>query len=120
MACRLGQRDDGREIIDQKRRMRFLRRAEIILDTDVQFERSDAIPKTSALALVCRLRNLDQAEHAAVERAGSIFFAAWNGHLNVMERNGGHADYSLSYFRSRRKHVPPSMSKTTQESIGRE
>jgi hypothetical protein len=38
----------------------------------------------------------------------------------VMKRDGWHADYSLSYFRSRRKHVPPSMSKTTHESMGRE
>ena len=120
MACCLGQCDNGGEVIDEKRGMRFLRRAKIVLDADVQFERSDPIPKAAALALICRLRNLDQAEHAAVERAGSIFLAGRNGHLNVMERDGGHADYSLSYFRSRRKHVPPSMSKTTQESMGRE
>src|ERR1019366_10826052 len=115
MACGLGERDHGREVVDQKRGMRFLRRAEIVLDADVQFERADAIPKPSTLALVGRLRNLDQAEHAAVERAGSIFLAPRNGDLNVVECDGGHTDYSLSYFRSRRKHVPPSMSKTTQE-----
>lgn len=120
MSCRLGERDDGREVIDQQRGMRFLRRAEIVLDTDVQLERSDAIPKSAALALVCRLRNLDQTEDAAVERACLIFFTARNGNLNMMKGDGGHADYSLSYFRSRRKQVPPSMSKTTHESMGRE
>jgi hypothetical protein len=120
MSRRLGERDDSREVIDEKRRMRFPRRTEIVLDADVQLECADAIPKPTTLALVGRLRNLGQPEDGAVERAGSIFFAARNRDLNVMERDGGHANYSLSYFRSRRKHEPASMSKTTHESIGRE
>src|SRR5882724_1035876 len=100
--------------------MRFLRRMKIVFDAEVKLQRSDAEPQTSLLTKTGRFRDLDDAENVAVERPGAFFLAPRHGQLNVMKCDSRHAGYSLSYFRSRRKHRPSSRSKTTQESMGRE
>ena len=91
MARRCCERDDSREVIDQKRGMRFLRRAEIVLDSDVQLEGAGAIPESASLALVGGLGDLGEPKNAAVEQSRAIFFADWDGDLNVVKSDSRHA-----------------------------
>src|SRR4051794_23085932 len=109
-------RHERRQIIDEQSGMRFLCRTEVVLDAEVKLERADLKPEAAAFIQSFRFRDFRKTEKAAVERAAAIFFAAGHRELDVMDGGSGH--YSLSYLRSRRKHRPPSMSKTTQESIG--
>jgi hypothetical protein len=108
--------DERRQIIDEQSRMRLLRGTEVVFDAEVKFEGADLEPETAAFIQSGRLGDFREAEEIAVERAALFFFAVRHRKLDVVDGGGGH--YSLSYFKSRRKHRPPSMSKTTQESIG--
>src|SRR4051812_49423764 len=58
---------ERRQVIDQQSRMRLLRRTEIILDAEVQFERADLEPEAAAFIESGWFRDFDQAEKLAVK-----------------------------------------------------
>ena len=71
--------------------MRLLRGTEIILDTEVELQRSQLEPDAAAPGEMGRLRDLPQTEHAGVEGARRVLGVPGDGELEVMEAVDPHS-----------------------------
>ena len=75
----------GRVVSTTQGRMRFLRRAKIILHAEMNLHLAAFEPAPAALGEFSRLGNLHHAQEVAVEAARRVFFATWHGELDVID-----------------------------------
>jgi len=79
--------DKFRKPAHEKRRMRFLVRMKIRIDTEMQSQRTATKPRATTLGEVRRLCFFDQSENVAIEGARQVFLPHWYRELNVIEPN---------------------------------
>ena len=83
------------QVIDQKRRMGFFRRSEILLDAQVQFYRTPAEPTAAAGNQIGRFCLFRKAKQAPVKSPRLFFTASRHRQLNMVERKDPHGFSAL-------------------------
>lgn len=85
-----GAGQQGVEVIDQQGGVRLLRRAEVVLDAEVQLYRPGLEPAPATTRELGRLRDFGQAKDVAVEASGVALPAFRHRQLDVLEGEDGH------------------------------
>src|SRR4051794_1640226 len=78
------------ESLDQQSRMRFGRRPEVLVDTQVDPHDVVAEPASATFRKVEGLRQLGQFQHISIEAAGQLLSACRHRELDVIDSNDRH------------------------------